>query len=167
LLGVLDEQERMRPAEPRKPGRGSPELLVTSPPFQLLIAFEISFRALSVPLTEAHWNATMLASAADQLSVEKLLSFVQNRRVLYARAEELTRHDARVSVQKIAEECAYHLSKFEKASSTAMAIDRIARACSHFLGLEFSNHADFYMAVGALRAIVAEPIMTLSAVCRD
>ena len=107
----------------------------------------------------------MLMSAEEQISIGKLLSFVRDRRVLYASAEELTRHDAIVSVQKIAAECVSHLSKIEKGSPASVAIDRIARACSYFLRLEFSNQADFYVAVGALRALVAEPIVTLSAIC--
>jgi hypothetical protein len=109
----------------------------------------------------------MLASVEEQLSVEKLLRFFRDRRVLYARAEELRRHDAKVSVQKIAAECASHLSRFEKESAAAAAIDRVAAACSYFLRLDLSAHSDFYVAVGAFRAIVAGQIVALSAILRD
>ena len=106
----------------------------------------------------------MLTSAGEQSSVAKFVNFVRDRRVLYAPAKELNRHDARVSVKKITIECESSLSNFEKGSATAIAIERIAEACSYFLKVDLSSHADFYIAVGALRALCAEPIVMLSTI---
>jgi hypothetical protein len=64
-------------------------------------------------------------------------------------------------------ECEAYADTFDEAAAAAIPVDKIASACSYFLELgEFERPAEFYLAVGALRAILAEPIATLSAMYR-
>ena len=94
------------------------------------------------------------------------LAFLQDRRALYAPGKTLTEHDTPISVEKICYECTAYLAELTEKSPAATSIQKIGRACRQFAdSVEFSTGAEFYIAVGALRAAVAEQIATLSALC--
>jgi hypothetical protein len=103
----------------------------------------------------------------ERLWVEAFLVFLRDRRALHAPGQLLRQFDTSISVRKIISECEAYANTFDEAAGGAIPINKIARACSYFLELgEFENDAEFYLALGALRAILAEPIATLSAMYR-
>ena len=98
--------------------------------------------------------------------IGSFLKFVQARRALYAPRRNLSQRDTRISVEKISYGCSAYLAELTERSSAAASIQKIGSACREFAGSgEFLSGAEFYLAVGALRAAVAEHIATLSALC--
>ena len=99
----------------------------------------------------------------ESANVQALLAFLEERRALYAPGARLQQGDVRISVQKIADECAWCLKQLEGQSPGAMLIQEIASACRYFVDQsKFASNAEFYMTVGALRLIIAAAIVKLS-----
>jgi hypothetical protein len=96
--------------------------------------------------------------------VEELVAFLKARRALYLPGHRLRERDVGISVRKITDECAGCLKQLEMQSANAKHIQEIANACRHFVGRgEFSSSAEFFMALGALRLVIADVIAKLSA----
>jgi hypothetical protein len=108
--------------------------------------------------------AGIKAGASERDLVEAFVASIQERRALCAPAERLTESDTKISVAKIYRECSAYLSAFPEEAHAVGPIGKIDEACRRFVRSEATrSFAEFYMTLGALRAVIVEQIASLSA----
>ena len=94
----------------------------------------------------------------------RFLEFLEERRALHAPPRQLTENDTRISVAKIGFECAAYLRELPVGAPAIAPLNKIEIACTRFMqSTATSDAAAFYLALGALRAIVAEQGEALAA----
>src|SRR5262249_3034933 len=102
---------------------------------------------------------------SERERINLFVRFMEERRVLYAPAAHLSQRDASISVSKISLECAEQISELPSDMPAVAPLIKIETACHRFLtATSAADVVDFYVALGALRAIVAEQSEALSAI---
>ena len=101
----------------------------------------------------------------DWVYVQAFLTFLGERRALYAPGARLKQSDTIVSVQKIIAKCQVGFEQLHTHSPSALLIQKIADACHRFLAqAESASGIDFYIALGGLRAHLADATSQLSVI---
>jgi hypothetical protein len=111
---------------------------------------------------------------SERQAIRKLIVFLEDRRALFAPYDPGIAHHSIFSANRIREECTEVLKDLSESSPAATSLRAMRAACRRYMddprvGADWISHrsfeeqADFFTALGELRASIGAQVATLSA----